>query len=108
MNETIAVVLCTFPSMDVAEPIAKTVVDEHLAACVTMMPGAVSVYSWEGAAHRDEEVQCIMKTTKTIVTKLQRRVTELHPYDVPEFIALDVTGGLPAYLKWVVESTTNG
>ena len=106
MNETIAVALCTFPSVDVAESVVRQLVDDRLIACGTMLPNALSVYRWEGAIERVEEVQVFMKTQHAHVTKLQDRVTELHPYDVPEFMVLDVGAASTPYMQWVVESTT--
>lgn len=100
-----SVVLVTAPSFDVALEIIRAVVIERLAACGTILPGATSVYTWHGTVEEAQEVQIILKTTTENVTKLIARVTELHPYEVPEVVCLDVAAGLPAYLAWIDSST---
>jgi periplasmic divalent cation tolerance protein len=80
-------------------------VEERLAACGTLLPGATSIYRWQGAVEEAQEVQIILKTTTENVTKLIARVTEIHPYEVPEIICLQVADGLPAYLAWIDSST---
>lgn len=97
--------LCTCPDAETAGRIAHALVEARLAACVGCAPGLVSVYRWEGRVERAEEVQLVIKTTRARFAALQARLLELHPYRVPELIALDVVGGLPAYLRWVVDET---
>ena len=79
--------------------------EERLAACGTVLPGAQSIYRWQGAVESAAEVQIILKTTTENVTKLIARITELHPYEVPEIVSMDVSAGLPAYLAWIDSST---
>jgi len=98
------VVLTTFGDADTARRVAAALVEERLAACVTMMPGVESCYRWEGRVERSTEVLCLCKTTAAAWPALQRRLNELHPYEVPEMICLPVTGGWPAYLDWVGEN----
>ncbi len=100
-----SVVLTTAPSVDIAQRVVRAVVEERLAACGTLLPGATSIYRWQGAVEEAQEVQIILKTTTENVTKLIARVTEIHPYEVPEIICLDVADGLPAYLAWIDSST---
>lgn len=97
------VVLMTAPDAGVAESLARSLVEEGLAACATLIPGAVSIYRWQGAVERQEEVQVILKTGAARVETLLARAAELHPYDVPELLVLPVVAGLPAYLAWVEE-----
>ncbi|WP_448507109.1 divalent-cation tolerance protein CutA [Immundisolibacter sp.] len=84
-----------------AEQIAGTLVEEGLAACVTLLPGARSVYRWQGKLERAEECLLLLKARADDYPALERRLLELHPYDVPELLALPVLAGNPAYLKWL-------
>ncbi len=98
--EGVCVVLMTAPAGD-AESLGRHLVEEGLAACATLLPGAVSIYRWEGAIERQEECQLILKATAARVPELLERAVELHPYDVPELLVLPVVAGLPGYLDWV-------
>jgi periplasmic divalent cation tolerance protein len=104
--QSIIVIFTTFPDQETAEKAARTLVDESLIACATLLPGSVSLYRWKGALERVTEVQVIMKTAPSRVTDVRRRVTELHPYDVPEFVAVESVDALPDYAAWV-QSATN-
>lgn len=97
--------LITAPDREVADRIARTLVDERLAACVNILPGITSVYRWEGAVETGEEVLLMAKTMRTRLDALTVRVKQLHPYDVPEVIAVGIEGGLPAYLGWIAAET---
>lgn len=103
-----AAFLCfsTCPDLSVAQRIAETLVEEHLAACVNILPGLRSVYRWQGAIQRDDEVLLLIKTTREQIEPLTARVASLHPFELPEVIAVEVVGGLQAYLDWLVESST--
>jgi periplasmic divalent cation tolerance protein len=101
----IAVVLVTCPRGPAAERIARTLVSERLAACANAVPGLTSTYRWEGKVCRDAEVLLIIKTRRRLLPGLIDRIKALHPYSVPEIIALPLVGGSPAYLGWVAEST---
>ena len=97
----VVLVLTTVPDDESAETIARTLVEERLAACVNLLPPMTSIYRWKGAVERDTERQMVMKTTGALVPALERRLKELHSYELPEFIVLDVAGGSDAYLAWV-------
>ena len=84
---------------------ARTLVDEGLAACVNIVPGVRSIYLYEGKIHDDAEVLCIAKTRKELFARLEARVRELHPYDVPEVLSFEVDEGSAAYLEWLEAST---
>jgi periplasmic divalent cation tolerance protein len=99
------VILCTVPSRDVGKTIAHTLVEEHLVACVNIVPGIESVYYWEGKVNSDNEELLIMKTAEENVPMLTQRIKKLHPYDECEVIALPIVGGSDSYLKWVVDSS---
>jgi len=87
-----------------AEKISKKLVSEKLAACVSSVPGAKSVYRWAGKIQRTNEVMLLAKTSKKKLGPLINRIRQLHSYDVPEILALKVERGLPEYLRWVEES----
>ena len=101
----IVLVLATAPSHDVAQTLVTALVEESLVACGTILPGATSIYRWDGAVETASECQILLKTSADRVTELQRRFTELHPYEVPEFLVLPVESGLESYLAWVDSST---
>ena len=102
----IIVVLCTFPSLELARQIGTALVEAQLAACVNLCPSGESIYRWEGKIESAQEVLAIFKTTAAIYPQLEDRLKKLHPYDVPEIIALTADQALPAYAKWVQESVT--
>jgi len=95
------VVLVTAPDREVAERLARALVGERLAACVNLVPGVRSIYRWEGELHDDEELLLVIKTTAARVDTLAERVSALHPYDLPEVLALPAVGGSAGYLDWV-------
>ncbi|MEO7933640.1 MAG: divalent-cation tolerance protein CutA [Chthoniobacterales bacterium] len=97
----VVVALATFPDMETARTISRTLVEEHLAACVNLLPGAQSIYRWEGQIVEETEIVAIFKTTTIHRGKFQQRLIELHPAQVAECIFLDVLDGSPAYLNWV-------
>ncbi|MCL6619225.1 MAG: divalent-cation tolerance protein CutA [Thermomonas hydrothermalis] len=105
MVMTALLCLTTCPDPDSAERIAATLVEERLAACVNLIPGLRSVYRWQGAIQREAEVLLLIKTHPDRYPALQTRLTALHPYELPELIAVESATGLPAYLHWVAENT---
>ena len=100
----ITMAIVTAPSHDVADRLVTTIVEERLAACGNIVPGLTSIYHWEGALQRDSEVLIIFKTTRAALAQLMARVEEIHPYDVPEVLAVPVTASLDAYTTWVAEN----
>lgn len=100
--ENTFVVLCTFPDLDRARQIGAALVERQVAACVNLLPGVESIYRWEGKIERSGEVLAVIKTTR--YPALESAIRELHPYEVPEILALPVAAGLPAYLAWLGES----
>lgn len=99
------VVLCTVPDEDSAQSIAHALVAEGLAACVNVLPRLTSVYRWEGEVTSGEELLLIIKTRQERYAALEARVKELHPYTVPEIIALPIQHGSKDYLDWLIQST---
>lgn len=98
------IIHCTCPSAEVAERIARALVEERLAACVSRVPGLVSTYRWNDAVTVAEEVLLMIKTSTTRQTALQARLVELHPYEVPEVLAIEARGFAP-YLSWINRET---
>jgi len=104
----VVTVLTTAPNADVAERIGEALVTERLAACANVVPGVRSIFRWKGVVSRESEVLVVLKTTNEALHDLRRRIVELHPYDVPEVIALDVCAGHLPYLDWVREQVGGG
>ncbi len=100
-------VYITCANKNEAHKIAKTVVEERLAACANIMLPHQSIYHWEGKVQEAEEVAVILKTTEAAFDKLQARVLELHSYECPCIVALPIDKGYSAYLKWI-EGETRG
>ncbi|MAZ67068.1 MAG: divalent-cation tolerance protein CutA [Kangiellaceae bacterium] len=103
MEQTV-VYFCTCPSPDSATDLANTLVTEKLAACVNIVPAISSIYEWQGELCRDQEALLIIKTTQGKFNALEKRVTEQHPYDVPELIGFDVSNGHPPYINWLIST----
>ena len=101
----IRIVFSTIDDDQKAEELATTLVSEKLAACVNIIPSVRSVYHWQGTVEKAVENLLIIKTSEGRLDELLGTLQELHPYDLPEIIALPVETGLPEYLKWVVETT---
>ena len=99
------IVLTTFPAEADAGPLAQALVDERLAACVNILPVMQSVYVWEGATEHAEERQLLIKTTRTRLAEVEARVSDLHPYDVPEFVVIPIITGTRDYFSWLADST---
>ena len=106
--ETAIACLCTCPDADSARRIAQALVGERLAACVNLVPGIASVYRWQGQVQEDREVLLVIKTVRARLEALTARVRALHPYELPEVVAVDITGGLPDYLDWIATQTRTG
>ena len=105
MESTKLLVLTNLPERAVAEKLAAMLVERSLAACVNILAPCRSVYRWKGAVETAEEYPLFAKTTRDRYSLLERVVQELHPYELPEIIAVPLGGGLPAYLEWVAAET---
>jgi periplasmic divalent cation tolerance protein len=86
--------------MDDARRIAGRLIELHLAACVNILPGATSVYRWKGAVETASEFVLVIKSRRDLLTQIEREFATLHPYEVPELIALPIGDGGAAYLEW--------
>jgi periplasmic divalent cation tolerance protein len=98
------VCLCTCPDADTAQRLAQHLVASGLAACVNRVPGLLSVFRWEGQIEETSEVLLIIKTLASHVDALAAAIREIHPYEVPELVALPIVGGHRPYLDWLKAS----
>jgi len=98
-------VFCTVPDRDCAEKIASAVVENRTAACVSIIPGLASVYRWKGDICRSDELLLVMKTRSGLFRSLESHIRALHPYEVPEIVAMPIVDGHAPYLAWIGEST---
>jgi periplasmic divalent cation tolerance protein len=103
VREVVTLVTCKDPAQ--ARRIARALVGERLAACVNIVPGVRSLYAWNGKIEESREVLLVIKSRSALSTRLAARVRALHSYTVPEVVTLRISGGDPAYLRWVREST---
>jgi len=99
--EQVRVAFSTAPDVETGARIARALVDERLAACVNLVPGIRSVYRWQGRIEEEGEVLLVIKTREEQLEALAARLCALHPYELPELVALAVAGGLERYLAWV-------
>lgn len=105
--ETVLLVLTNAPDLEVARKLARQVVEHRLAACVNILAPCQSIYGWEGGVEDATEVPLLIKTTAARYGMLEEAIRSLHPYEVPEIIAVPVSHGLPAYLGWVEQEVNN-
>ncbi len=97
-------VTTTLPDSNSADRIAQALVGERLAACAQVSGPIASTYRWQGAVEQASECYCHLKTTMERLPALQARIRELHPYEVPEIVAVAIVGGDAGYLQWIEES----
>ncbi|SRR5579883_2673248 len=100
-NELVALVTCP---PEKAEEIAEALVESKLAACVNIVAGITSIYRWQGQINKDPEFLLIIKTSRKVYDALEKKLKEVHPYDVPELICLPIEAGSKAYLEWMNQS----
>ena len=101
----ILLVMTNLPDRASAQALAAALVDEHLAACVNILPPCQSIYRWQGAVQTTDEVPLLIKTSTARYAALEAAIAAQHPYQTPEIIALPVVHSLPAYLAWVAAET---
>lgn len=98
-------VITNCPDDAIAERIATALIEARLAACVNILPAVRSVYRWQGAVESASEIPLLIKSTVANYPAVEKAIASLHPYELPEIIALPVSQGLPAYLNWVATET---
>ena len=102
MNEPACqLVFSNFPDRDSAARIARTLVEEGLAACVNLLPGVESYFRWQGTLQHENEITLMAKIAAHQYTAVEQRLRALHPYELPEIIAVPIAGGLSEYLDWI-------
>ncbi len=106
MSAEVLLVLTNCPDEETAGRIARTLVENRLAACVNVLPEVESTYRWQGSVEQAVEVPLLIKCTRERYAALEEAIRQLHPYTVPEIVAVPVVVGLPSYLRWVAEETT--
>jgi periplasmic divalent cation tolerance protein len=100
----VLLVISTFPSQEVARQIGTLLVEKQLAACVNLLPGAESIYRWQGKTESAAEILAIFKTATATYPAFERELALLHPYDVPEIIAIEPAAIAETYRAWVLSS----
>jgi periplasmic divalent cation tolerance protein len=100
-SDAAILVLTTFPDEERARTAVEALVEQRVVACGTVIPGVTSVYRWQGTVETASEVQVILKTRADRAHDVQHAIAAQHPYDVPEILVLDVSGGSEAYLSWI-------
>lgn len=101
MAQQYQIVLSTCPDEATAQGIARALVEQKLAACVNILPAVQSVYFWKGDIQQDQELLLVIKSTGDQYNKIEQGIRALHPYELPEIIAVPITNGLEEYLKWL-------
>jgi periplasmic divalent cation tolerance protein len=102
------VILVTVPDDKIAGQLAHALVEERLAACVNVLPAVRSIYAWKGEICNEGELLCLLKTRRALFDAVRERVLDLHPYEVPEVIALPLVEGSATYLQWLHDTTLPG
>jgi len=97
------IVLSTCPDEHTAERLAATLVEKDIAACVNIIPGIQSIYHWKGKVEKDREWLLVIKAATARYADIEHTIVSLHPYELPEIIAVPISAGLPAYLAWMNE-----
>lgn len=101
MTDEYCIVLCTVPDPDAGERLAASLVEARVAACVNILPGLTSVFRWQGETQKDPEALLIIKTRRDRFEAICEVLRAQHPYELPEIIAVPLSDGLPAYLRWI-------
>ncbi|MGE5526702.1 MAG: divalent-cation tolerance protein CutA [Rhodospirillaceae bacterium] len=107
-QQAVLIVMTNAPDRATAEKIGRALVDARVAACINVMSPCTSVYRWRGAVETAEEVPLFIKTTVSRYAAVEELIRKLHPYELPEIVAVPAGHGLPGYLAWVRAETTPG
>jgi periplasmic divalent cation tolerance protein len=105
MSADVLLVITNLPDRASAERMAQALIDNRAAACINILAECISVYRWQGKVENATEVPLLIKTTQAAYPRLEQLIRELHPYELPEIVAVPVSTGLPGYLQWVTEET---
>ncbi|MCB1830637.1 MAG: divalent-cation tolerance protein CutA [Chromatiaceae bacterium] len=107
MPTELLLVYCTCPDLNSAESISRQLIEQGAAACVNRLPGVFSTYMWQGNPETSEEILLLIKSCSERYPEVEKIIVSLHPYELPEIIAVSVDRGLPDYLHWVKQCTEN-
>jgi len=105
--EPVLLILSNLPDRERALKLATALVEARLAACVNVLGECASVYRWKGALERTSEVPVLIKTRESLYSRVEETIRELHPYELPEVVAVRLDRGLPAYLEWVLQESVD-
>jgi periplasmic divalent cation tolerance protein len=106
--ESFVAVLTNLPDRDTALALARALVERRLAACANVLAGCSSVYRWKGAIESADEVPVLIKTRLALYPQVEQAIRELHPYELPEIVAMRLEAGLAEYLQWIATETEPG
>jgi periplasmic divalent cation tolerance protein len=106
-SKPVLVVLTNLPDREAALALARSLVQERLAACVNVLAECTSIYRWEGAVETAQEVPVLIKVPGDRYAQLEQAIRRLHPYELPEIVAVSASAGLPEYLQWVIDETVS-
>jgi periplasmic divalent cation tolerance protein len=103
-KEKVLIAFSTFPDADTARKIVRELVEARLVACGNIVPQIESIYCWQGKLESSTEALALFKLSSERYADFEKKLKSLHPYNVPEIVAVDITNGLPDYLRWVAQS----
>jgi periplasmic divalent cation tolerance protein len=106
MTTEMLLTYCNCPDRECAERIANHLLDQRLAACISITSPATSIYQWQGKREAAEEIMLLIKSSSAAYDAMEQAILNLHPYELPEIVAVSVERGLPGYLQWVEQCTT--
>ncbi|MDH5479219.1 MAG: divalent-cation tolerance protein CutA [Nitrosomonas sp.] len=101
----LVLIITNFPDKKGAVALAEKLIDGHLAACVNVLATCTSVYRWQDKVESDDEIPVLIKTQRQHYERVEQLIKIMHPYELPEVIVVSVSGGLPAYLQWIIKET---
>lgn len=104
--EQALIVLTNLPDRAAAERLAHALIASRAAACVNILAECSSIYRWQGVVEQASEIPLLIKTTQADYPRVEQTIRELHPYELPEIVAIPVVAGLPTYLTWIAQETT--
>jgi Uncharacterized protein involved in tolerance to divalent cations len=105
MSNEVRVVFCTFPDPETADRIAREAVEQQYAACANLVASVKSIYRWRGQVEQADETLVVYKTSAARYPDLEAFLLRSHPYEVPEIIALPLSAGSAAYVRWVIDNS---
>ena len=108
MSSEIRLILTTFADEESASAVLRTLLEERLIACGTLVPGVRSIYRWKGVIEESSEVQVVLKTSGEEASRCMARLEQLHPYEVPEIMELEPNAVSVPYVQWIRESLSQG